>query len=138
MVLHYFKHHKLLTISCLVTKNEYKPFLFNNRTQVSKGFGLFSIDCKCPLSEGIILNMEAVMMVVKPARNKKGAFQVNLLASHRPSGTPKTEAAEKAVITMPMAEALLSKGIRSLIMANTRAPKMPPNAPARIRAANKK
>lgn len=34
MVLHYLKHHKLLTFRCLDSENKFNHFLIINRTQV--------------------------------------------------------------------------------------------------------
>ena len=102
------------------------------------GPGRSALLCKCPVMGGNILKIEKVMSVVNPAKNKKGAFQVYILASHKPKGTPKTLAAEKAVITIPIADALRSIGIISLIIESTSAPNKPPKAPAKTRAANKK
>ena len=69
---------------------------------------------------------------------KKGARQENCAARKTPTGTPATEATEKAVITMPIALALRSKGTKSLTADNTKAPNNPPKAPVMARAARNK
>ena len=54
-----------------------------------------------------------------------------------PAGTPTTEAAEKAVITQPIAEARRASGMTSPTTASTSAPRVPPNRPVAKRSASK-
>ena len=70
-------------------------------------------------------------------KSKKGQFHSPILATHKAIGTPKAEANEKALSTIPMAPALFSKGKKSPTVERIKAFKIPPNTPAIILAINK-
>jgi hypothetical protein len=63
---------------------------------------------------------------------RKGVRQLKAAARYIPIGTPTTDATEKAVITIPMAWALLSNGILSPTIDKTRALSIPPKAPVTL------
>src|SRR5690348_16829490 len=73
-------------------------------------------------------------IVANPASMRNGASHRNHCASCNPKGTPSAEAAEKAVITMPMPAARRSGGTTSPIMDMIIAMESPPKVPLMARA----
>ena len=70
---------------------------------------------------------------IDAATAKKGVLQLPNEASHRPAGTPKTDAAAKPPITTPIARPRRCTGTVSLRMAMVRLVAGPPKQPARTR-----
>jgi len=65
---------------------------------------------------------------------KKGVCQSDSPAKNSPSGTPSTEATEKADMTNPIALPRLASGTTSPIIAKIKAEVNPPNNPDKILA----
>ena len=71
-----------------------------------------------------------------PASMKNGASQRKRCASWSPNGTPTAAATEKAVITIPIADARRFAGTTSPMIAITIEIESPPDAPLKARAAS--